>query len=278
MRNQVPLSAGGNLGWPHDNSLLRAQLEGMKRIPLPPSPVLHQNEAFTLSLPQVAPPGPKRAPPSLPNGLNTTSPMADVGNQGGDPPRQWPSSLHSPYDMSELPRPPVSQPPPGASPPFGKFSPGGGGGGGGDDPYGNLGGGPPGWPNDDDDPFGDHYRRPFRGPPGWGPPGGGPPGGGPPGGPPDGNPHLWPMPPRDPLGPKRKEADKISLLPMPTIATFRSWKFVLRHEVAGDRVTPITGSNGSRRAKDKVPTWHTCMTVLPSTPWMLSSRPLLRRS
>ena len=56
------------------------------------------------------------------------------------------------------------------------------------------------------------------------PPGSGPPGGGPPGGPPDGNPHLWPMPQRDPVGPKRKEADKISLLPMPTIATFRSWK------------------------------------------------------
>ena len=240
-RNQVPLSVGGNPGWPHDNLLLRAQLEEMKRIPLPPSPVLHQNEAFSLGLPQVVPPGPRRAPPALPNGLNTTSSMAAVGNHGGDPPQQWPSSLRSPYDMSELPRPPVSRPPPGASPLFGKFNPGGGGGGGGDDPYGNNGGGPTGWPNDDNDPFGDHYRRPFQGPPGGGPPGGGPPGGGPPGGPPDGNPHLWPMPQRDPLGPKRREADKISLLPMPTIATFRSWKIALRNEVAGASGDPDNG-------------------------------------
>ena len=176
MRNLVPPPVGGNPGWQHENLLLRAHQEEARRAPLPPSPALHQNEAFSLSLPQVAPPGPKRAPPSLPNGLNTTSSMAAVGNHGGDPPRQWPSSLRSPYDMSELPRPPVSRPPPGASPMFGKFNPGGGGGGGGDDPYGNNGGGPTGWPNDDNDPFGDHHRRPFRGPPGWGPPGGGPPG------------------------------------------------------------------------------------------------------
>ena len=50
---------------------------------------------------------------------------------------------------------------------------------------------------------------------------------------PGGNPGLWPMPLRDSLGPKRKEADKISLLPMPTIASFRSWKIALRNEVAG---------------------------------------------
>ena len=211
MRSQFPSPVGGNPGWPHENLWLRAQQEDARRIPLPPSPVLHQNEAFSLGLPQVAPPGPKRAPPALPNGLSTSSPMAAVGNHGGDPPQQWPSSLRSPYDMSELPKPSASRPPPGTSPLFGKFDPSGGGGGGGDDPHGNNGGGPNGWHNDNDL-FGDRYRRPFRGPPDWDPPGGGPPGGGPPGGPPGGNPHLWPMPLRDPFGPKRREADKITPL------------------------------------------------------------------
>jgi hypothetical protein len=49
------------------------------------------------------------------------------------------------------------------------------------------------------------------------------------------------MPQRDPLGPKRREADKISLLPMPTIATFRSWKIALRNEVAGASGDPDNG-------------------------------------
>jgi hypothetical protein len=49
------------------------------------------------------------------------------------------------------------------------------------------------------------------------------------------------MPLRDPFGPKRREADKINLLPMPTIATFRSWKIALRNEVAGASGDPDNG-------------------------------------
>ena len=49
------------------------------------------------------------------------------------------------------------------------------------------------------------------------------------------------MPLRDNMGPKRKEADKISLLPMPTIASFRSWKIALRNEVAGASGDPDQG-------------------------------------
>jgi hypothetical protein len=49
------------------------------------------------------------------------------------------------------------------------------------------------------------------------------------------------MPLRDNLGQKRKEADKISLLPMPTIASFRSWKIALRNEVAGASGDPDQG-------------------------------------
>ena len=89
MRNQVPPPVGGNSGWPHENLLLRAQQEEARRIPLPPSPVLHQNESFSLGLPQVAPPGPKRAPPALPNGLSTSSPMAAVGFPDGGCGQPW---------------------------------------------------------------------------------------------------------------------------------------------------------------------------------------------
>ena len=46
---------------------------------------------------------------------------------------------------------------------------------------------------------------------------------------------------RDPLGPKRRETDTISLLPMPTTATFRSWKIVLRNEVASASGDPDNG-------------------------------------
>ena len=40
---------------------------------------------------------------------------------------------------------------------------------------------------------------------------------------------------------KRREADEINLLPMPTIATFRSWKIALRNEVACASGDPDNG-------------------------------------
>ena len=122
LRYQAPLSVGGNLGRLHDSLTPR-------RVPLPPSPIAgYSSEAFSLGLPQLVPPGPKRAPPQLPNGILVAPSTATLGNHGGDPPNQWPSSLRSPYDMSELPRPPVSQPNPETSPPVWNFNPGGGGG------------------------------------------------------------------------------------------------------------------------------------------------------
>ena len=43
------------------------------------------------------------------------------------------------------------------------------------------------------------------------------------------------------LGAEKKEADKINLLPMPTVASFRSWKVALRNEVAGASGDPDPG-------------------------------------
>ena len=42
-------------------------------------------------------------------------------------------------------------------------------------------------------------------------------------------------------GTEEKEADKINLLPMPTVASFRSWKIALRNEVAGASGDPDQG-------------------------------------